>query len=421
VLGELLSENTLAAMLGASRAPVRDAFVRLQMKGMVDVQPQRGTLVFQYDATELRKMCELRTVLETGALRIAMQHNRAEMIRAPEEQVAAIDGAGPLGPQAHQSYDAAFYEALSTTPSCWRSAKAATTKPWRTLSSTSTPTTAVCSPAPPSKPRTRPMTADPTASPAALFDLTGRTALITGARRGIGRAIALAFAAQGARVAVHHADTEEERCDAAAVAETITHRGGTGHCFAADFAAPGTPAKLATQVVETLGPIDILVLNASIELLEGYDTISEDRFERQITINLRAPLQLLQRLLPGMKQRGWGRVLTIGSIQQNKPHPQMLIYAGTKSAQLNWVRSLARQVGSSGVTVNNLAPGTIWTGRNDSRMSDPEQRRVMEARIPAGRLGTPDDLVGAALLLCSNAGSYINGADLFVDGGLNAT
>jgi glucose 1-dehydrogenase len=262
------------------------------------------------------------------------------------------------------------------------------------------------------------MTDDPTASPAALFDLTGRTALVTGARRGIGRAIALAFAAQGARVAIHHTDTEEEHHDAAAVAQTITHRGGTAHCFSADFSAPGT---LAAQVIATLGPIDILVLNASIEILEDYDTISEDHFERQITINLRAPLQLLQTLLPGMKQRGWGRILTIGSIQQNKPHPQMLVYAGTKSAQLNWVRSLARQVGSTGVTVNNLAPGTIWTARNDSRMSNPDQRRVMEQRIPAGRLGTPEDLVGAALLLCSNAGSYINGADLFVDGGLNAT
>ena len=265
------------------------------------------------------------------------------------------------------------------------------------------------------------MASDPTASPAALFNLAGRTALITGARRGIGRAIATAFAAQGARVAIHHAGTPDEHQDAASVAQTIAQRGGTARCFAADFAAPGTPASLAAQVTEALGPVDILVLNASIEILEPYDAISEAHFERQVTINLRAPLQLLQALLPGMKARGWGRVLTIGSVQQNKPHPEMLVYAGTKSAQLNWVRSLARQVGSSGVTVNNLAPGAIWTARNDDRMSHPDHRRVVEQRIPAGRLGNPEDLVGAALLLCSDAGSYINGADLFVDGGLNAT
>jgi len=164
--------------------------------------------------------------------------------------------------------------------------------------------------------------------------------------------------------------------------------------------------------------VDILVLNASIELLEPYGDISEETFARQIEINLRAPLQLVQALLPGMQARGWGRVLAIGSIQQLRPHPQMLVYAGAKAAQLNWVRNLARYEAGGGVTVNNLAPGTIWTARNDARLSDPATRREMEQRIPLGRLGKPEDLVGAALLLCSDAGSYINGADLLVDGGL---
>jgi glucose 1-dehydrogenase len=259
---------------------------------------------------------------------------------------------------------------------------------------------------------------DPVIAPMKLFDLAGRTALVTGARRGIGRAIAQGLAAQGASVALHHAGGEDEQRDAEAVRKDIARAGGKAEAFAADFAAPGSGTQLAATVLDRLGQIDILVLNASIELLEDYETISTEHFDRQIGINLRAPLELLQALLPSMKRRGWGRVVTIGSVQQQRSHPQMLVYAGTKSAQLNWVRNLARQVGRSGVTVNNLAPGAIWTARNDDRLSDQTHREQLEQRVPVGRVGTPADLVGAALLLCSDAGSYINGADLHVDGGL---
>jgi glucose 1-dehydrogenase len=109
--------------------------------------------------------------------------------------------------------------------------------------------------------------------------------------------------------------------------------------------------------------------------------------------------------------------VTIGSIQQVKPHPRMLVYAGSKAAQANWARNLARQYAGRGVTLNNLAPGVIETGRN--RHAVQANRADIEARVPIGRVGRPDDLVGAALLLCSDAGQYINGADLFVDGGLH--
>jgi glucose 1-dehydrogenase len=263
------------------------------------------------------------------------------------------------------------------------------------------------------------MSVDAATSPIAMFDLTGHRALVTGGRRGIGRAIALAFAAQGAAVAVHHADGADEESDAEAVVQQIVQNGGVAQRFAADFATDGAGAELAERLARSFGPIDILVLNASIEILEDYDVISQQHFDRQVAINLRAPMELLQEILPGMKRRGWGRVLTIGSIQQLKPHPKMLVYAGTKSAQYNWVRNLARHIGGDGVTINNLAPGTIWTARNDERVSNPDHRREMERRIPLGRVGTPEDLVGAAMLLCSNAGSYINGADLFVDGGMS--
>ncbi len=263
------------------------------------------------------------------------------------------------------------------------------------------------------------MTPRPDHSPIAMFDLTGRRALVTGARRGIGRAIALAFAAQGAHVAIHHADTKEEQRDAESVLAEIRERNGTAQLFAENFEPAGAGARVAAAVTAAFGQIDILVLNASIELLEDYEAIPTESFDRQIAVNLRAPLELVQALLPGMKQRGWGRVLAIGSVQQLKPHPQMLIYAGTKSAQMNWVRNLARHVGPHGVTINNLAPGVIFTARNAPRLSDSAHRERTEQRIPLGRLGSPDDLVGAALLLCSDAGSYINGANLLVDGGFS--
>jgi NAD(P)-dependent dehydrogenase (short-subunit alcohol dehydrogenase family) len=251
-------------------------------------------------------------------------------------------------------------------------------------------------------------------NPLDLFRLAGRTALVTGARREIGRAIALALGGVGARLAIHHADTEEERADAAAVVREIEQAGGTARAFGQDFAVDEAGHRLASAVSDW-SPVDILVLNASIELPEPYDTISRERFDRQIAVNLRSPLELLQDLVPSMGERGWGRVVSIGSVQQVRPHPRMMVYAGTKAAQLNWMWNLARQFGGQGVTVNNLAPGAILTARNRVQMATEGEALIQ--RIPTGRLGQPDDLVGAALLLCSDAGAYVNGANLYVDGG----
>ncbi|MBN8874645.1 MAG: SDR family oxidoreductase [Rhodospirillales bacterium] len=254
--------------------------------------------------------------------------------------------------------------------------------------------------------------------PFASFRLDGRTALVTGARREIGRAIAVTLASAGAKLAIHHAGTAEETRDAEAVVAEIRDAGGEAAAFGQDFAEDAAGRRLAASVLDW-APVDILVLNASIELVEPYTSITRERFDRQIAVNLRTTLELFQALVPPMAERGWGRVVTIGSVQQDIPHPEMLVYAGTKAAQFNWTLNLARQVGGQGVTVNNLAPGAIHTARNHDQMI--RTGAVLLPRIPAGRLGRPDDLVGAALLLCSDAGRYITGANLFVDGGRHIT
>jgi NAD(P)-dependent dehydrogenase (short-subunit alcohol dehydrogenase family) len=253
--------------------------------------------------------------------------------------------------------------------------------------------------------------------PFARFRLNGRSALVTGARREIGRAIALGLAGAGARLAIHHAGTPEEARDATGVVQEIQALGGAAAAFGQDFVQDDAGHHLAA-VVTAWAPVDILVLNASIELPEDFRSITREHFDRQIAVNLRTTMELLQALVPPMAERGWGRVVTIGSVQQERPHPTMFVYSGTKAAQLNWTLSLARQFGGNGVTLNNLAPGAILTARNREQMA--VEGEAMAQRIPTGRLGRPDDLVGAAMLLCSDAGGYINGANLFVDGGRTA-
>jgi glucose 1-dehydrogenase len=251
--------------------------------------------------------------------------------------------------------------------------------------------------------------------PLAAFRLDGRHALVTGARREIGRAIAMALAGVGAQVAVHHTGSAEETADAATVLRDIRGGGGAAEAFAADFAQEGAAERLAADVLAAFGKVDILVINASIEILEPWQAIDRAHFDRQIQVNLWATLALLQALMPGMETRGWGRVVTIGSVQQLQPHPRMLVYAGTKAAQHNWAVNLARQAGGPGVTINNLSPGVIATARNRDQLATDGGKLL--SRVPLGRIGAPLDLVGAALLLCSDAGAYIHGADIRVDGG----
>jgi glucose 1-dehydrogenase len=249
------------------------------------------------------------------------------------------------------------------------------------------------------------------------FDLDGKRALVTGSSRGIGRAIALALAEYGADLVVHYVGRAEDAESAAAAARAFGRKAAV---VQADIGDAAQTERLAKESLAALGGIDILVLNASLEFRTPWQEIGLDAFQRQIDVNLRSTMQLIQLLVPPMIERGWGRVVTLGSVQQAHPSPVMWVYAGNKAAQLNMARNLGTQIAGKGVTVNNLAPGAILTERNAAPLADPAFRATIEAKIPARRLGAPDDLIGAALLLCSDAGRYINNADLFVDGGWHA-
>ncbi|HMO24649.1 MAG TPA: SDR family oxidoreductase [Tepidisphaeraceae bacterium] len=247
-----------------------------------------------------------------------------------------------------------------------------------------------------------------------MFDLTGRRALVTGASRGLGRAIALTLARLGADVVVHFAGNRQA---AQAVADEIRSLGRRSSVVGVDLADDAAAPRLIDQSRSVLGGIDILVLNASVQHRAGWQEVSRSEFEQQINVNFRSVFESIQLALPAMIQQRWGRVLTIGSVQQTVPSPMMPIYAASKAALLNLIRNLARQVATDGDTINNLAPGLIDTDRNAQALSDPVRRNQLINRIPVGYPGTPDDCCGTALLLCSDAGRYITGADFYVDGG----
>lgn len=249
-----------------------------------------------------------------------------------------------------------------------------------------------------------------------MFDLTGRTALVTGASRGIGRAIALALATFGCNIAVHFTTG---RMAADAVAASAVATGRRAVAIPADFASGGEGRRLARAAQSALGDIDILIASASIEIEQAFEDVTAAEFDRQINVNLRSTLELMQELLPRMAARRWGRVLTIGSVQEASPSPRKAVYAASKSAQSSLVCSMAKEYAPLGVTVNNLAPGLVLSDRTAGLREDPTgwQRKI--DAIPVGRAGEPNDMVGVALLLCSGAGSYITGQSVFADGGLS--
>lgn len=245
------------------------------------------------------------------------------------------------------------------------------------------------------------------------FDLHGRRALVTGSTQGIGYAIADCFAGQGAEVFIH-CSRDSAKAERIA-AEIAANTGAITHGIAVDLGDIDAAQKLYAMT----GALDILVCNASVQFRRAWNEIPPEEYDTQMNVNLRATFSLMQTYIPGMQSRRWGRVLNIGSVQQAKPHTQMAIYAASKCAIASLTENIAGQVAADGVTVNMLLPGVIATPRNDAALSDPVYCEQVLAKIPAGYAGEAQDCSAAALLLCSDAGRYITGSSLYVDGGMH--
>lgn len=249
-----------------------------------------------------------------------------------------------------------------------------------------------------------------------IFGLEDRTALVTGSSRGIGAAIARGLAAAGAHVFVHGrtlAATGNTLAD-------ITGSGGSAEAISGDLALQGEGARLIEDCETRAGKLDIVIVNASAQINAPLSGVTREDLAFQVNVNLGSTLEMLQTCLPRMAERGWGRVVNIGSVNQYSPKPVVTVYAATKAAQHNLIQSQAREYARTGVVLNTLAPGLIDTDRNASRKADdPAEWEAYTKQVNwVGRAGVPREMVGAAIFLASDACGFMTGETLNLSGGV---
>ena len=246
-----------------------------------------------------------------------------------------------------------------------------------------------------------------------LFDLTGRVALVTGGSKGLGKAMARGFAEAGADIVISSRHEDELR---SALDEILDGTHSHGVWFVADMTDRAAVNRLADSAIQEMSRVDILVNNAGSNIPAAIDEISDADWDQLIELNLSSCMALTRALVPQMKQRNWGRIIHISSIMGLVSKEGRGTYSATKSGLIGMARAGALDLGPWGITVNCIAPGPILTDLPAKVLSEEEIASFAE-RTALGRWGDPRELVGPALLLASDAGSYITGATLVVDGG----